>query len=133
VTNKVWLIENKRLQNFEGGYEQVAPYLEVLELERELADESRENPLAQIETVAPKVSLKLNNKEKKRLETIYEDIESTEGKTKIIEEKIANLDFTKLADPKNQELKILTDAQSTLEDRLLSLYEELEDLESRNT
>jgi ATP-binding cassette subfamily F protein uup len=133
VTNKVWLIENKRLQNFEGGYEQVAPYLEVLELERELADESRENPLAQIETIAPKVSLKLNNKEKKRLETIYEDIESTEGKTKIIEEKIANLDFTKLADPKNQELKILTDAQSTLEDRLLSLYEELEDLESRNT
>ncbi|MDD4974326.1 MAG: ABC-F family ATP-binding cassette domain-containing protein [Bacteriovorax sp.] len=133
VTNKVWLIENKKLQNFEGGYEQVAPYLEVLELERELADESRENPLAQVELVVPKTSLKLNNKEKKRLETIYEDIESTEGKTKIIEEKIANLDFTKLADPKNQELKILTDAQTTLEERLLSLYEELEDLESRNT
>ncbi|MDO9183735.1 MAG: ABC-F family ATP-binding cassette domain-containing protein [Bacteriovorax sp.] len=134
VTNKVWLIENKQLQNFEGGYEQVAPYLEVLELEREIADEARENPLAQTPATAVinKAASKLNNKEKKRLETIYEDIESTEGKTKIIEEKIANLDFTKLADPKNQELKILTDAQATLEERLLALYEELEDLESRN-
>ena len=131
VTNKVWLIENKKLQNFEGGYEQVAPYLEVLELEREIADEARENPKAAMEPSAPKN--KLNNKDKKRLETIYEDIENTEGKTKIIEEKIANLDFTKLADPKNQELKILTDAQNTLEERLLALYEELEDLESRNT
>ena len=133
VTNKVWLIENKKLQNFEGGYEQVAPYLEVLELEREIADEARENPKAPllVEEV-PKNTVKLNNKDKKRLETIYDDIESTEGKTKIIEEKIANLDFTKLADPKNQELKILTDAQTTLEERLLSLYEELEELEARN-
>ncbi len=133
VTNKVWLIENKRLQNFEGGYEQVAPYLEVLELEREIADESRVDPkLAETPAPAKEVS-KLSNKEKKRLETIYEEIESTEGKTKIIEEKIANLDFTKLADPKNQELKILTDAQTFLEDKLLELYEELESLESRNT
>lgn len=134
VTNKVWLIENHKLQNFEGGYEQVAPYLEVLELEREIAEESRIDPKAAPEVVsAPKEVTKLNNKEKKRLEGIYEEIESTEGKTKIIEEKIANLDFTKLADPKNQELKILTDAQNFLEEKLLGLYEELEDLESRNT
>lgn len=133
VTNKVWLIENKKLQNFEGGYEQVAPYLEVLELEREIADESRIDPKA-VEAPSPtKEVTKLSNKEKKRLETIYEEIESTENKSKIIEEKIANLDFTKLADPKNQELKILTDAQSFLEEKLLGLYEELEDLENRNT
>lgn len=133
VTNKVWLIENKKLQNFEGGYEQVAPYLEVLELEREIADESRVDPKAIETPVVEKTFAKLNNKEKKRLETIYEEIETTEAKTKIIEEKIANLDFTKLADPKNQELKILTDAQSFLEDKLLALYTELEDLEARNT
>ena len=92
----------------------------------------RENPIEAALPEAPKKIAKLSNKEKLRLENIYLDIESTESKTKIIEEKIANLDFTKLADPKNQELKILTDAQSTLDDRLLSLYEELEDLESRN-
>lgn len=135
VTNKVWLIENKRLQNFEGGYDQVAPYLDLLEVERELAEEERSDPTpALTAATAPiKEVAKLNNKDKKRLETIYEEIESTENKTKIIEEKIAGLDFTKLADPKNQELKILTDAQTILEERLLALYEELEDLESRNT
>jgi ATP-binding cassette subfamily F protein uup len=134
VTNKVWLIENKNLQNFEGGYEQVAPYLEVLELEREMADELRVDPKESIAPLEnPKTFAKLNNKDKKRLETIYIEIENTEAKTKIIEEKIANLDFTKLADPKNQELKILTDAQATLEERQLSLYEELEELELRNT
>jgi ATP-binding cassette subfamily F protein uup len=132
VTNKVWLIENHKLQNFEGGYEQVAPYLEVLELEREMADELRENPMDTAITDKQQNIVKLNNKDKKRLETIYGDIESVENKIKIIEEKIANLDYTKLADPKNQELKILSDAQATLDERLLNLYEELEDLESRN-
>jgi ATP-binding cassette subfamily F protein uup len=83
VTNKVWLLENKKLQNFEGGYEQVAPYLEVLELEREMADEDRTDPKA-VEITAPAKELQklgnLNNKDKKRLETIYTDIESTETK-----------------------------------------------------
>ena len=134
VTNKVWLIENKKLQNFEGGYEQVAPYLEALDLEREMAEDNIDSQNGTNAPLSPvKEVIKLNNKEKKRLETIYDDIESTEGKLKIIEEKIANLDFSKLADPKNQELKILTDAQTVLEERLLALYEELEDLESRNT
>lgn len=134
VTNKVWLIENHKLENFEGGYEQVAPYLEVLALEKEIAEESRIDPKAEsTEAIPKKDAAKLSNKDKKRLESIYEEIEATEAKTKIIEEKIANLDFTKLADPKNQEFKILSDAQSFLDEKLLSLYQELEDLEARNT
>jgi ATP-binding cassette subfamily F protein uup len=135
VTNKVWLIDDRKLQNFEGGYDQVAPYLEVLELEKEMAmneqipkDVSPATPAVPVKEV-----VKLGNKDKKRLEVIYEEIESTENKTKIIAEKMAGLDFSKLADPKNQELKILTDAQTILDERLLALYEELEALESRNT
>ncbi len=136
VTNKVWLLENKNLQNFEGGYDQVAPYLDLVEVERELAEEASKADQAQTTPVVEETKptqAKLSNKEKKRLETIYEEIESTENKIKIIEEKIAGLDYTKLADPKNQELKILTDAQAVLDERLLALYEELEGLESRNT
>ena len=136
VTNKVWLIDNLQLQNFEGGYDQVAPYLEALELEKELADSERSDPKAETEAKNELKNLtvsKLNNKEKKRLEVIYDEIENNETKSKIIEEKIANLDYTKLADPKNQELKILTDAQVILEERLLALYQELEDLEAKNT
>ncbi len=36
VTNKIWLLEEGKLQNFEGGYEQVAPYLEAVEMEKDL-------------------------------------------------------------------------------------------------
>ena len=131
VTNKVWLIDEKKLQNFEGGYDQVSPYLDALEIEKELRESSKDSkettpaPSAQ-PAAAPKVN---NNKNKLRLETIYTDIEATESKVKIIEEKIAGLDYTKLADPKNGELKILTDAQNVLEERLLELYQELEELE----
>lgn len=133
ITNKVWLIENKKLQNFEGGYDQVAPYLEAIDLEREISEEEKTTqPQAQASASVKEVS-KLSNKDKKRLETIYEEIESTENKVKIIEGKIAGLDFSKLSDPKNQELKILTDAQTVLDERLLALYEELEDLEAKNT
>ncbi len=139
VTNKVWMIENKKLQNFEGGYEQVAPYLEVIELEREVAQEARENfqvsssPPSTAQELSKASNSKISNKDKKRLEVIYDEIESTETKTQIIQDKIANLDYTKLSDPKNQELKILTDAQNFLEEKLLSLYQELEDLEAKNT
>ena len=129
MTNKVWLIDDKKLQNFEGGYDQVSPYLDALEIEKELKESTKEAPPAPSApqpVAAPKVN---NNKNKLRLETIYTDIEATESKVKIIEEKIAGLDYTKLADPKNGELKILTDAQSVLEERLLALYQELEELE----
>ncbi len=130
VTNKVWLIENQKLENFEGGYEQVAPYLEVLEIEREVAEEMKsQQPLTSKEIPISK----LNNKDKLRLDTIYDEITSTESKAKIIDDKITNLDYSKLSDPKNMELKILTEAQSVLETRLLALYEELENLETFNS
>jgi ATP-binding cassette subfamily F protein uup len=134
VTNKVWLIDNQKLENFEGGYDQVSTYLDALSLEQEMDNElTKAPPIDELQLQAKGSAVsKLSNKDKKRLETIYDDISSTEEKLKIIEEKMANLDYTKLADPKNQELKILTDAQKVLEERLMAFYEELEDLESRN-
>lgn len=130
VTNKVWLIEDQGLQNFEGGYEQVSPYLEALEIEKELKENTKEASPPPVAPTASPVKSANNNKNKLRLEALYKDIESTEDKVKIIEEKIAGLDYTKLADPKNGELKILTDAQAILEERLLTLYQELEELEN---
>lgn len=132
VTNKVWLIDDKKLQNFEGGYDQVAPYLDALELEKDLAEEEKEE-LKESKTEAkpvPATPAKAKKKDHKRIETLYEDIEATESKIQIIQDKIANLDYSKLADPKNAEMKILTDAQKVLEERLSSLYAELEQLDS---
>jgi ATP-binding cassette subfamily F protein uup len=129
VTNKVWLIDEKKIQNFEGGYDQVAPYLDALELERELLKDAT----PEVATPAPAAAVKkkeISNKDKLKIESLYQDIEANEEKSKIIQEKIANLDFTKLSDPKNPELKILTEAQGVLEERLLALYQQLEELES---
>ncbi len=137
VTNKVWLIDDKKLQNFEGGYDQVSPYLDALELERELEKSSKEDkPEAKIETKAevPKVSMKKaskqTNKDKARIETLYAEIESTEEKLKIIQDKMAGLNFSKLSDPKNAEVKILNDAQTVFLDRLSSFHREIEMLEA---
>ena len=129
VTNKVWLIDEHKLQNFEGGYEQVSPYLDAIELERELKDSSAPvSPPPPPATPAP-VAKAVSNKNKLRIDAIYQDIEATEVKSRIIQDKIAGLDYTKLADPKNPELLILTEAQNTLDTRISALYQELEELE----
>jgi ATP-binding cassette subfamily F protein uup len=129
ITNKVWLIENKSLQIFEGGYEQVTPYLEALELEKELKDEENKATPS-----APPVIVKekkvLTNKEKERIDVIYTEIENTERKTKVLEEKLAQFDYANTGSANNAQLKIITDAQSLLERQLSSLYEELENLTS---
>lgn len=133
VTNKIWLIDDKKIQNFEGGYDQVAPYLDALEMERELLKNKEKEAAAEVAPPPPPPPLvakkETSNKNKAKIDSLYQDIEANEEKTKIIQEKIANLDFTKLSDPKNPELKILTEAQSVLEERLLGLYAQLEELE----
>jgi len=40
TTNKVWLLDNQTLESFNGGYEQVAPYLDAIELEKEIAKDA---------------------------------------------------------------------------------------------
>lgn len=136
VTNKVWLIDDQKLQNFEGGYEQVAPYLDALEMEKEIeaaraADNNDEGARAPHPNSEAKVEKPVKaNKDKQRLEAVYTEIETNESKLKIIQDKMANLDYTKLSDPKNPEVKILNDAQKVLEDRLTQLYQELESLEN---
>lgn len=128
VTNKVWLLDEKKLQNFEGGYEQVAPYIDALEIEKDLRkNEAPQAPLAPpVEVV---ISKPVQSKNKQKIDNLIAEIEANELKSKIIQEKIAGLDYTKLSDPKNAEFKILSHAQSTLEERAISLYQELEELE----
>lgn len=121
ITNKVWLLENKSLQIFEGGYEQVTPYLEALELEKEIQDDEKKDAPPVV-----KEKKKMSNKEKERLDVIYGEIENTERKVKVIEEKLAQFDFANTSAPNNAQLKILTDAQKLLEDQLMALYQELE-------
>lgn len=127
VTNKIWLLDDCKLQNFEGGYDQVAAYIDALELEQDLEADDIQPPIAQ---PVPQVSKPISNKDKVRLESLFLEIETTEKKAQIIEAKIAEFDYSKMSDSKNAELKILTDAQKILNDRLSAYYKELESLES---
>jgi ATP-binding cassette subfamily F protein uup len=142
VTNKIWLIDDYQIQNFEGGYDQVSPYLDALELEKELKDstptiekdknldkkiEVKPTPVVVASTLKPQP---LSSKNKQRIEALYGEIESNETKLKIIQEKIANLDYSKLAAGDSPELKILTEAETILNERIQVLFVELEQLES---
>ncbi|MBY0416422.1 MAG: ATP-binding cassette domain-containing protein, partial [Bdellovibrionales bacterium] len=136
VTNKVWLIDDSKLQNFEGGYEQVSPYLDALELEREYKtpEEKAATPVAPPVPVAPIVAVNpapapVSSKNKQRIEAIYKEIETNEEKVKVLQEKIAGLDYSRPSDTQTASIKILTDAQNVLEERVQSLYQELEALE----
>lgn len=128
VTNKVWLLDDKKIEVFGGGYDQVAPYIDALNLEKELIEkESGTNEIdEENKKEAPK---KISNKEKEKLKAISDEIQKTEEKLSVIEEKIQNFDYAKLNDPKNGEFKILSDAKDFLENRLLELYSEQETLE----
>lgn len=144
VTNKVWLLEDKKLHNFEGGYDQVAPYLEMLELEKELQEKEKEQAPKEFQketikaepvVVAPvkatvEAQVKQPNKNKFQIEALYQEVENTEVKLKIIQDKIAGLDYSQDLTLTQGQLKILTDAQNQLEDKILTLYQELEGLES---
>lgn len=130
VTNKVWLLDNASIEKFEGGYDQVEPYLDALALEKDLNSDDENQNVENINESKTETK-KLTNKEKERQNAIPPEIESFEQKLKIIEGKIAVFDFSKLSDPNNGELKILTDAQNFIEEKLMLLYEELEALENK--
>jgi ATP-binding cassette subfamily F protein uup len=130
VTNKVWLLDNASIEKFEGGYDQVEPYLDALALEKDLNSDDENQNVENINESKTETK-KLTNKEKERQNAIPPEIESFEQKLKIIEGKIAGFDFSKLSDPNNGELKILTDAQNFIEEKLMLLYEELEALENK--
>lgn len=86
VTTKIWLLDDKKLQNFEGGYEQVSPYLDALELEREYKEKDKDKdpaPVAPVVVapVAKPVEAKkpANNKNTQKIDAAYADIEATEA------------------------------------------------------
>ncbi len=132
VTNKIWLLDEGKIESFQGGYDQVEPYLDALQIEKSLAGQN-EKPVEAKPTIIEKVEKKLSNKDKEKLREIEQAIAKTEEKLLIIEDKIANFDYSKLNDPKNGEFAILTSAKELLENQLIDLYSEQETLEKNSS
>lgn len=127
VTNKVWLIQDEKVEFFSGGYEQVEPYLEALILEKQLLDSEPKE--IKKEKPSPPKKIKMTNKEKMRFKVIESEIESNESKLEQIQEELANFDYASLSEEKSKYLGQLNEDQTNLENKILELYEEFEDLQ----
>ena len=136
VTNKVWLVQRNNIEVFVGGYDQVEPYLEAVILEKQLLEEGEEkNETKEIkkDQLDTKVSLKIKmtNKEKLRFKVIEDEIQNEEIKLENIQNKLANFDYTLMNQEKSEELNQLNQKQEKLESKILELYEEFENLQSK--
>ena len=136
VTNKVWLIQKNNIEVFVGGYEQVETYLEAVILEQQLMDESdnksgiEEIKEEKLETKTPR-KIKMTNKEKMRFKVIEDEIQNEETKLEDVQDKLAQFDYNLMNQEKSEELNQLNQRQENLESKILELYEEFEDLQSK--
>ncbi len=132
VVDKVWLMNDRKLEVFQGGYSQVAPYLEAIDLAREAAAaELLEKPIApNNERIESKQTskIKLSNKEKMRWKVIDKEIESMEELVMSLEEQIEKFDYqSRGAEELEKYSTNLQEAQKGLD----QLYEEWSELDEK--
>lgn len=145
ITNKIWLVENQNIEVFTSGYSHVAPYLEACALEKEilekeikeqnLKEESLKEEKIQKEQQQTEQTTKskptLSNNEKQRLAKLPEIIDNKEASINEIDDLLSRFDYTNLDVEKTELITKLSSKKDSLEEELLELYEELEDLDSR--
>ncbi|MBK24371.1 MAG: hypothetical protein CME70_10275 [Halobacteriovorax sp.] len=129
ITNRVWLLDSKKLEYFHGGYEQVSPYLEALALNKELESE-QETVIQEAPNPEVKSKKKLSNKEKDRLRKLPTLIESSERKIEELNSKISEMGAMELTKEDSEKLSLLATEMGDLEEELLAMYEEFEELQS---
>lgn len=139
VCEKTWLINEQQVEEFVGGYTQVAPYLHALELERELKNN----------TPAPKVELKkeevkaeapiknetkptMSYNEKRRWKVIEKEIADQEDIVMKLEEELSQFDYSTMDQNKQEYLQKLTLDKEKSDEKLQLLYEEWEDLSGKS-
>ncbi len=122
ICKSTWLIHEKQVEIFEGGYTQVAPYLHALEMEKSIPQKVVEKKQEQSK---PR---KLSYKEKERLKVIESEIEKAEMKVAEIEELLVNFDFTDMNAEKQSEYDSLNQKKLDAEGKVESLFEEWEKL-----
>ena len=67
ITNKIWVLDNKKIEQFHGGYSQSESYLEALALEKEFEQEMQKNSFLENKEDPKPQNIKITNKEKNRI------------------------------------------------------------------
>ncbi len=131
IVKSTWVLHNKKLEVFRGGYTQVAPYLQAIEMEAEMGgvEEDDEDTTEQVVATGPQAPVvKMSNKEKMRSKVIEKEIATAEKNLEKFETALAQFDFSNMTDEKNSEYAKLQEDQKKWEKTLENLYEEWEDL-----
>ena len=125
VTDRVFYLKNKKLEIFEGGYDQVEAYLDALTLEDELLnDQGDTEPLQKTkESQVKQPSQKLSSFERKEIEAKVSELENlTEKIQKVMNDLAANQTTQESAEKLTQ----LSEKLESVEEELIELYEKLE-------
>ncbi len=133
VCQTSWLINQKEVECFTGGYTQVAPYLEALRLERQLKLSQLAGSDKQVATTDKKSSTKSDqrrpsNRQKLRWAVIEEEIMVAEEELKAAEQLLAAFDFSCMGQAKQSEFNLLTGQKDSCAKQVESLYQEWEEL-----
>lgn len=130
ICNITWLVHNKEVELFEGGYSQVAPYLHALELEKKLAEKQRTDPKKVEAPQEEKKPKKQSQKEIKALEKIEKEIESHETVIEDLKSKMGGFDFSDMTTDKQSEYDQLTKELESSEKELTIAMTKWEELSS---
>lgn len=127
VTEKTFLLSNKNIERFEGGYDQAQEYIEALELEKSFYNDEETIPESKSED--NENSNKLTYKQKQRIAELKEkaipELEDKIQKLTEIQNKLSTMAISE-----DNTIKIIEISQKLeeLETHLLELYEEQESL-----
>lgn len=139
VTNKIWLLSNKKMEKFESGYAHVEPYLDAIALENIILEQERseskgKNKEVQTQKVEVETAIELaplSNKEKEQLKKLPTKIEEAEKQAGVIQKYLSTFDFSNMDEGTKEEYAQFSSKLENLEESLLEMYEEMELLEGR--
>ncbi|MFZ9002211.1 MAG: ABC-F family ATP-binding cassette domain-containing protein [Bacteriovoracaceae bacterium] len=123
ITNKVWVLEDHKVEAFNGGYGQVEEYLEAVAMEKQINQDEKDFEPKPVPVKEEKKKT-INKKEIKDLEFKAEKLE---GDIAVLEEVISKFDYDNESIDK---LDAMSKKKEELEGSLLVVYEKLEELQS---
>lgn len=131
TTNKVWLLDEQKIESFGGGYAQVEDYLEALAMEKQILEDEKKEPKSKA-GVEKKVEekKKITPQDKKRIKKLEFDIPKLEKNLELVQEQLDAFDYSNMDEELSIKLHDLNSQQKEFEEGLLSAYEELEELKS---
>jgi ATP-binding cassette subfamily F protein uup len=125
VVNQVWFFDQGSIEQFTGGYSQVEQYIELQTLEKELLkDKDSSVPLPK---KSPEKEIKPAKMDKFVLQKKRQEIDKCEEVLEGLEKQIAQFDFSTMSEEKSKNYAELNELKEKIEEKLLTLYEEVEE------